>query len=59
MITKWLRERRIKKLHEQRMEQMRKNPYKRIDSDEMTGVQKMDKGFNGTTYTVNGIEVDF
>ena len=41
------------------MEQMRKNPYKRIDSDEMTGVQKMDKGFNGTTYTVNGIEVDF
>ncbi len=59
MITKWLRERRIKKLHEQRMEQMRKNPYKRIDSDEMTEVQKMDKGFNGTTYTVNGIEVDF
>ena len=41
------------------MEQMRKNPYKRIDSDEMTEVQKMDKGFNGTTYTVNGIEVDF
>lgn len=59
MITKWLRERRIKKLHEQRLEQMRKNPYKRIDSDEMTGVQKMDKGFNGNTYTVNGIEVDF
>lgn len=59
MITKWLRERRIKKLHEQRLEQMRKNPYKRIDGDEMTEVQKMDKGFNGTTYTVNGIEVDF
>ena len=59
MIAKWFKERRIKKLHEQRMEQMRKNPYKRIDGDEMAGAQKMDKGFNGTTYTVNGIEVDF
>ncbi len=59
MIAKWLRERRNKKLHLQRMEQMRKNPYKRVDSEKMTEQQKMDQGFNGNTYTVNGIEVDF
>ncbi len=59
MIAKWLRERRNKKLHLQRMEQMKKNPYKRVDSEKMTGQQKMDQGFNGNTYTVNGIEVDF
>ena len=59
MIAKWLRERRNKKLHLQRMEQMKKNPYKRVDSEKMTEQQKMDRGFNGNTYTVNGIEVDF
>jgi hypothetical protein len=59
MIAKWLRERRNKKLHLQRMEQMKKNPYKRVDSEKMTEQQKMDQGFNGNTYTVNGIEVDF
>lgn len=59
MIAKWFKERRIKKLHKQRMEQMRKNPYKRVDSNETTGVQKMDQGFNGSTYTINGIEGDF
>ena len=41
------------------MEQMRKNPYKRVDSENMTELEKMDQGFNGNTYTVNGIEVDF
>jgi len=25
----------------------------------MTELDKMDQGFNGKTYTVNGIEVDF
>ena len=59
MIAKWLRERRNKKLHLQRMEQIKKNPYKRVDSEKMTEQQKMDQGFNGNTYTVNGIEVDF
>ena len=59
MIAKWLRERRNKKLHLQRMEQMKKNPYKRVDSEKMNEQQKMDQGFNGNTYTVNGIEVDF
>ena len=59
MIRKWLQERRNKQTHERRMEQMRKNPYKRVDSENMTELDKMDQGFNGNTYTVNGIEVDF
>lgn len=45
--------------HERRMEQMKKNPYKRVDSEDMTDCEKMDQGFNGKTYVVNGIEVDF
>jgi hypothetical protein len=59
MIKKWLKKRREKKIHESRMEQMRKNPYRRVDSENMTELDKMDQGFNGKTYTVNGIEVDF
>ena len=59
MIRKWLQERRNTQTHERRMEQMRKNPYKRVDSENMTELEKMDQGFNGNTYTVNGIEVDF
>ena len=59
MIRKWLQDRRNKQTHERRMEQMRKNPYKRVDSENMTELEKMDQGFNGNTYTVNGIEVDF
>jgi len=35
------------------------NPWKRINSDKMTDVEKMDKGFNGKTYSINGIDVDF
>ena len=46
-------------VHERRMEQMKKNPYKRVDSEDMTEIEKMDKGFNGKTFTINGIEVDF
>jgi hypothetical protein len=59
LIRKWLQARRDKQTHERRMEQMRKNPYKRVDSENMTELEKMDQGFNGNTYTVNGIEVDF
>ena len=44
---------------ETRLEQMKKNPYKRVDSENMTDVEKMDKGFNGKTFTINGIEIDF
>ena len=59
MIRKWLQARRDKQTHERRMEQMRKNPYRRVDSEKMTELEKMDQGFNGKTYIVNGIEVDF
>ena len=51
----WWRNRRKKK----QLEEVRKNPYKRINSDKMTDIEKMDKGFNGKTYTINGIEYDF
>ena len=51
----WYKERKKKK----RLEEVRKNPYKRVDSDKMTDIEKMNKGFNGKTYSVNGLEVDF
>ena len=35
------------------------NPRIRKDSENMTDVEKMDQGFNGKTYTINGIENDF
>ena len=51
----WYRERKKKK----RLEEVRKNPYKRVDSDKMTDIEKMNKGFNGKTYSVSGLDVDF
>ena len=47
------------KKKESRLEQMKKNPYKRVDSENMTDIEKMDQGFNGKTFTVNSIEIDF
>ena len=41
------------------LEEVRMNPYKRVDSDKMTDIEKMNKGFNGKTYSVNGLDVDF
>ena len=51
----WYKDRKKKK----RLEEVRKNPYKRVDSNNMTDIEKMDKGFNGKTYSVNGLDVDF
>ena len=51
----WYKDRKKKK----RLEEVRKNPYKRVDSDNMTDIEKMDKGFNGKTYSVNVLDVDF
>ena len=42
-----------------RLEQMKKNPYKRVDSENMTEIEKMDKGFNGKTFSINGMDIDF
>ena len=49
----------ISEKKETRLEQMKKNPYKRVDSENMTDIEKMDHGFNGKTFTINGIEIDF
>ena len=54
-LFRWYKECKKKK----RLEEVRKNPYKRVDSDKMTDIEKMDKGFNGKTYSVNGLDVDF
>ena len=54
-LFRWYKERKKKK----RLEEGQKNPYKRVDSDKMTDIEKMDKGFNGKTYSVNGLDVDF
>tara|TARA_Y100001980_G_scaffold28529_1_gene8882 strand:+ start:239 stop:376 length:138 start_codon:yes stop_codon:yes gene_type:complete len=35
------------------------NPWKRTNGDKMTDKEKMDKGFNEKTYSINGIDVDF
>ena len=35
------------------------NPKERIDSEKDSEKERMDKGFNGKTYTINGIEYDF
>jgi hypothetical protein len=62
-MFKWIRNKKNKnsevKKVETRLEQMKKNPYKRVDSENMTDIEKMDKGFNGKTITINGIEIDF
>ena len=62
-MFKWIRNKKNKnsevKKVETRLEQMKKNPYKRVDSENMTDIEKMDKCFNGKTFTINGIEIDF
>ena len=59
----------LKKLFKKIDEEQKKSPEKsdpkefnhriRIDSDKMSDKEKMDKGFNGKTFTINGIEGDF
>ena len=44
---------------EEEQKQKKFNPWKRINSENMTDKEKMDKGFNGKTYSINGIDVDF
>ena len=63
-MIKWIKNLKSKKNSfsektETRLEQMKKNPYKRVDSENMTDIEKMDQGFNGKTFTVNSIEIDF
>ena len=64
-MLKWLKNKKNNQLQKEnnkkdnRLEQMKKNPYRRVNSDNMTEIEKMDQGFNGKTFTINGIEVDF
>tara|TARA_B100001093_G_scaffold265849_1_gene254292 strand:- start:201 stop:392 length:192 start_codon:yes stop_codon:yes gene_type:complete len=63
-MLKWIKKKifkpEIKVLQkESRLEQMKKNPYKRVDSENMTDIEKMDRGFNGKTFSINGIDIDF
>ena len=44
---------------EEEPKQKKFNPWVRINSENMSDKEKMDKGFNGKTYSVNGIDVDF
>ena len=44
---------------ESRLDQMKRNPYKRVDSENMTDIEKMDKAINGKTFSINGIDIDF
>ena len=58
-MFKIIRNLKIKREKTIRLKEMKKNPYKRVDSAKMTDKEKMDKGFNGKTFVINGIEVDF
>ena len=44
---------------ENRLQQMKRDPNRRIDSDNMTEIEKMDRGFTHGTYNINGRDVDF
>jgi len=44
---------------ENRFQQMKRDPNRRIDSDDMTEIEKMDRGFTHGTYNINGRDVDF
>tara|TARA_B100000676_G_C17400940_1_gene494957 strand:- start:256 stop:450 length:195 start_codon:yes stop_codon:yes gene_type:complete len=48
-----------KKQEPTRLDQVKKDKNKRVDSDKMTDIEKMDQGFQGNTYTINGKDVDF
>jgi hypothetical protein len=58
-LIKFFRKLKINKEKKIRFSEMKKNPYKRVDSEKMTDIEKMDKGFNGKTFVINGIEIDF
>ena len=43
----------------QKQKQKKFNHSVRINSENMDDIEKMNKGFNGKTYSINGIDVDF
>ena len=49
----------LKNEKKKRLEQMKKKPFKKINSENMTDIEKMNSGFNGKTYSINGMDIDF
>ena len=50
----------FKKIDKEQKQPPKQFDYKvRKDSENMSDKEKMDKGFNGKTFTINGIEGDF
>ena len=58
-MLKFFKRLKINKEKKLRLIQLKKNPYKRVDSEKMSDIEKIDKGFNGKTFVINGIEIDF
>jgi|TARA_B100002019_G_scaffold234954_1_gene209218 hypothetical protein len=58
-MLKFFKKLKFNKEKKLRLIEMKKNPYKRVDSKKMSDIEKMDKGFNGKTFVINGIEIDF
>ena len=58
-MLKFFKKLKFNKEKKLRLIEMKKNPYIRVDSKKMSDIEKMDKGFNGKTYSVNGLDVDF
>ena len=48
-----------KKMPPQLLEYFKNKNKKKEDGEKMSDKEKMDKGFNGKTYSINGIDVDF
>ena len=44
---------------EDRLQQMKRDPNRRINSENMSDIEKMDQGFSNGTYNINGRDVDF
>ena len=58
-MLKFFKKLKFNKEKKLRLIEMKKNPYLRVDSKKMSDIEKMDKGFNGKTFVINCIEVDF
>ena len=58
-MLKFFKKLKFNKEKKLRLIEMKKNPYIRVDSKKMSDIEKMDKGFKGKTFVINGIEIDF
>ncbi len=49
----------FKKKEKPKQEEKKFSSKVRVNGDKMTDKEKMDKGFDGKTYSLNGIDYDF